>query len=88
MDSMGNDRLRRPTGFRKKPLRFAESKKYSDRKHEGNGPPKNVAFWFREMGNPAISGKSRLVKYYVIWPDGCIQYKSLVAMVCISIATC
>ena len=28
--------------------------------------PQKVAFW---KGNPLISGISRLVKYYFIWPD-------------------
>ena len=28
--------------------------------------PQNVAFW---KGIPKFSGKSRLVKYYSIWPD-------------------
>ena len=31
------------------------------------GPLISVAFW--EGKSPAISGKSRLVKYYSIWPD-------------------
>ena len=31
-------------------------------------PPISVAFW-KGNGTPKISGKSRLVKYYSIWPD-------------------
>ena len=35
--------------------------------------PQKLAFF---QGNPIISGKSRLVKYYtVIWPDGIFQQK-------------
>ena len=33
------------------------------------GPPFQVAFWFREMGTPKISGFSRLVNYNSIWPE-------------------
>ena len=34
--------------------------------------PQKVAFW---KGNPLISGKSRLVKYIIIWPDGLVLLK-------------
>ena len=30
----------------------------------------------KSKGNPLISGKPRLVKYYSIWPDNCILYVS------------
>ena len=33
------------------------------------GPPFQVAVAFRKGKSPAISGKTRLVKYYFIWPD-------------------
>ena len=39
------------------------------RPHTGPWAPKKVAVW-KGNGTPAISGKSRLVKYYSIWPDG------------------
>ena len=28
----------------------------------------------KSKGNPLISGKSRLVKYYSIWPDGWVDF--------------
>ena len=41
----------------------------SSRPHTTENPPK---WWFSKgNGTPAISGKSRLVKYYSIWPDPC-----------------
>ena len=33
--------------------------------------------WWFSKGNPLISGKSRLVKYYSIWPDPCLLTNSL-----------
>ena len=38
-------------------------------KISSRGPPFQVAFWFREMGTPKISGFSRLVNYNSIWPE-------------------
>ena len=40
-----------------------------DLKHDRFGPPKGSVL---EGKSPAISGRSRLVKYYSIWPDGCL----------------
>ena len=36
------------------------------------GPPK----WWFSKGNPLISGKSRLVKYYSIWPDLMVNFQA------------
>ena len=45
---------------------------YSDLTRPKNPPNGGL---LREMG-PLISGKSRLVKYYFIWPDQCQIVKS------------
>ena len=39
--------------------------------------PRKVAFW---KGDPLISGKSRLVKYYSIWPDRMVVESSINAL--------
>ncbi len=44
----------------------------SSRPHTTEKSPQKAAVWFREMG-PLISGTSRLVKYYSIWPDTSTQ---------------
>ena len=44
----------------------------SSRPHTTEKPPK----WWFSKGNPLISGKSRLVKYYSIWPESCKMLSS------------
>ena len=49
--------------------KFNGSGRIISRPHGPTKKTQNAAFW-KGNGTPAISGKSRLVKYYFIWRDG------------------